>query len=64
MAMWAELQILYVLGEYSNARDLEQGAEGLDRVYSEGLKKYIDEYGLDRGGNVGPKTPFNTFPPL
>ena len=64
MAVWAEIQTLYILGEYAHAYDREQGIRAGSDVYSVGARKYLEKYRVDRNGSIRKKTPFDIFPPL
>lgn len=64
MAMWAEIQLLYSMGETYQARVEE--AETLERedIYGVGFRLFCNEYPLVRDGGVVGRSPFLTFPPL
>ncbi len=64
MAVWAEIQTLYAIGEYTYARDREQRIEDRPEVYRIGAEQYIKKYPFDRYGNIRAEHPFNTYPPL
>ena len=64
MAMWAEIQLLYSMGETYQAH--VEAAETLQRddVYGVGFRLFCNEYPLVHDGGVVGRSPFLTFPPL
>ena len=64
MAMWSEIQLLYILGETSEAQEQERQAEQRCDVYGIGFNLYRERYGILRDGTSPQLTPFHTYPPL
>ena len=64
MAMWSEIQLLYLLGETSEAQEQEHQAEERCDIYGIGFNLYRERYGILRDGTSPQLTPFNTYPPL
>ena len=62
--MWSEIQLLYLLGEISEAQEQERQAEEREDIYGIGFNLYRERYGILRDGTAPQLTPFNTYPPL
>ena len=64
MAMWAAIQMLYVIGETEYAELQERLAERRTDVYGIGFRLYREKYGFAKNGDNPSISPFLTFPPL
>lgn len=64
MAVWAQVQLLYCMGETSYAQVLDQMSEARRDVYGRGFYLYKDLYGLKTNGETPEGTPFMGSPVL
>lgn len=64
MAVWAEVQYLYLIGEASFAARQEAYSLARDDVYGEGFRAYCERYPLIKNSSMLQKTPFKVFPPI
>ncbi|MBQ6902903.1 MAG: hypothetical protein IJQ26_00120, partial [Lachnospiraceae bacterium] len=64
MACWAEIQLLYIIGESLYAHQQEQLLECREDEYGIGFRLYKEKYGIRTDGSVSQMTPFHNFPPL
>ena len=64
MAVWASIQMLYVLGETNHAGSRERQYMVIENEYGEGFRKFVDKYGMIRDGSVPVYTPFKQKYPL
>ena len=64
MAMWVQVQYLYLIGEESYAKQEEAYAMLREDVYGIGFRMYCEKYPLIKDSSLVTHTPFNHFPPL
>lgn len=64
MAMWAEIQFLYLIGENHHARRQEENTLRRQDVYGEGFRLFCQKYPLSRSACLPAQSPFHTDPPL
>lgn len=64
MAMWAEIQFLYLIGENHHARLQEENTLRRQDVYGEGFRLFCQKYPLSRSACLPDMSPFHTEPPL
>lgn len=64
MAMWAEIQYLYLIGETYHARVNEAATEARDDVYGIGFRLYRQKYPISRDTSSITLSPFKAYPPL
>ena len=64
MAVWASIQMLYVLGETSFAGMHEQEYAERDDIYGAGFRIYRERYFIVKDGNEPALKPFDYYPPL
>ena len=64
MAAWVQIQILYILGEFTYASDQEALLNSREDIYGLAFRMYVEKYGMNRDGTVSARNPFNVFPPL
>ena len=64
MAMWAEIQYLYQIGETYYAAQQEAMAESRKDVYGIGFRIFREQYPLVKDSSMLKVTPFTSFPPV
>lgn len=64
MAMWAAIQLLYVMGEQTYAMQQELMTAARNDIYGVGFLCYRERYGMERNGDFPVYSPFKIFPPL
>jgi len=64
MAMWAEIQYLYQIGETHYATQQEAMAASRQDVYGMGFRIFRDHYPLVKDSSMLKVTPFRSFPPV
>ena len=64
MAVWVEIQVLYILGEFTYAAEQEHLSTSRTDEYGKGFRWYLKQYGMSRNGTEIRKNPFNQKLPL
>lgn len=64
MAMWAEIQYLYIIGEHYYATKQETAAEARSDVYGIGFRLFREQYPIVKGSSILKYSPFSSFPPI
>ncbi|MBE5950036.1 MAG: hypothetical protein E7260_00430 [Lachnospiraceae bacterium] len=64
MAMWVQVQYLYLIGEESYAKQEEAYAMLREDAYGIGFRMCCEKYPLIKDSSLVTHTPFNHFPPL
>lgn len=64
MAVWAAVQYLYLIGEYSYAMQQEELQARREDIYGVGFKLYRDKFPLIKDSSLVAYSPFTLFPPL
>lgn len=64
MAVWAAVQYLYLIGEYSYAMQQEELQARREDIYGVGFKLYRDKFPLIKDSSLVGYSPFTIFPPL
>ncbi len=64
MAMWAEIQFMYLIGESQFAKRMEENTLQRGDVYGEGFKYYCAKYPLLKTSALPARTPFHSELPL
>lgn len=64
MAMWAEIQYLYLIGETSYAMVQEQQTRAREDIYGIGFNLFTQRYPLIKDASLVRNSPFKVFPPL
>ena len=64
MAVWAAVQYLYLIGEYSYAMQQEELQARREDIYGVGFKLYRDKFPLIKDSSLVGYSPFSIFPPL
>ena len=64
MAVWAEIQYMYLIGENSYALKQEIMRSSQEDIYGYGFKLYRERYPLIKDSSLIKHSPFTQFPPL
>lgn len=64
MAVWAAIQYLYLIGEYSYAMQQEQIQAMREDIYGIGFRLYRDKFPIIKDSSLVRYSPFTLFPPL
>ncbi|MCR5048163.1 MAG: hypothetical protein K6A37_04290 [Saccharofermentans sp.] len=64
MAMWAEIQYLYIIGEHYYATQQEAAAKARRDVYGIGFRLFCEQYPIVKDSSILKFSPFSSYPPL